>query len=1069
MADAAKQGESAQEAVFSQALLSALPDGVITYGADGQCRSANQAAADLLGVPLTRLLAQNFRNISSWKDSDLLARAEETMRAGRPQQWESYFTSTAGKSLWLHLRVDRIDLAGEQTLVLILTDISERKRLEESLRLTQLSVDTAADLIHWVDAEGRILYVSDSTCRRHGYTREELLGMTIFELNPLETPKIHEERWRNGTTHPSFTFESVHKTKDGELFPIEVTVNYVESDGREYNFVFGRDITERKEAENALRLTQFSVDRAADSVFWTDSEGRITFVSESMCHSHGYTRDELLAMTLFDLDPSLTPERWSEKWKGLKERCTVKFETLHRTKQGKTFPVEVSGNYVVYGTKEFNCVFARDITERKKTEANEHRAREAAEVANRELEHAIHRANQAATEAHAANEAKSLFLANMSHEIRTPMNGIIGMTELLLDSELDLEQRDYAQTVRASADALLTVIGDILDFSKIEARKLEMETIDFDLRNSLEDLTALLAYRAYEKGIELTTLVEADVPSQLRGDPGRLRQVLTNLVGNAIKFTEKGQVDIRVSFEAENGTDVSVRFTVHDTGIGISNDTLDHLFQPFAQADASTTRKYGGTGLGLSISKGLVEMMGGSIGATSRPGVGSTFWFTAVFAKGASTSRSGEVWPAVDIAGLRILGVDDNETNRKVLSGMLEAWGCRHTEVPGAEAALRALREAVKEGDPFRVAVLDMHMPGMDGEMLGAAIKNDAQLRSTALVMMTSGAIRGDATRLERIGFSAYLVKPVRQSQLYDCLAAVAGRKADSGISPDLPAPIITRHTLADRAKQKLQLLLAEDNPTNQKVALKTLEKLGYHADVVVNGLEAIRALQSRAYDLVLMDVQMPEMDGMEATRKIRDPESGVINPRTPIVALTAHAMVGDKQDCLDAGMDDYLTKPIKPAELAEVLARWLPQEASDLAKRNELGQGQAASPSVPITPSSADEEIVFDETVLLGLLDGDREAAGEIIADFLADVPQLIEALKQAVESGDHVGVRRQAHTLKGASANVGAQALRVLSARLEESAAAGSLENAPGLARDLQRSFARLIETVSAPGAQS
>ena len=378
------------------------------------------------------------------------------------------------------------------------------------------------------------------------------------------------------------------------------------------------------------------------------------------------------------------------------------------------------------------------------------------------------------------------------------------------------------------------------------------------------------------------------------------------------------------------------------------------------------------------------------------------------------------------------------------------------------------LREAVAQGDPFRVAVLDMHMPGMDGEMLGAAIKDEAGLQDTALIMMTSGAIRGDATRMERIGFAAYLVKPVRQSQFYDCLAAVAGREARAKPSPDLSAPIITRHTLAERAKQRLHILLAEDNPVNQKVALRILEKLGYRADVASSGLEAVQALRATAYDLILMDVQMPDMDGMEATRIIRDPRSGAINPHTPIVALTAHAMVGDRQECLDAGMDDYLAKPIKPAELAEVLARWLPQEPGDTSKRDGLRRSQAASLSAPPAPPPATEEMVFDETVLLGLLDGDREAVADILADFLGDAPRLIAALREAVETGDHSNVRQQAHTLKGASANVGAQALRLISAQLEESAAAGRLENARGLALGIEQSFTRFAETLQARGTQ-
>ena len=526
-------------------------------------------------------------------------------------------------------------------------------------------------------------------------------------------------------------------------------------------------------------------------------------------------------------------------------------------------------------------------------------------------------------------------------------------------------------------------------------------------------------------------------------------------------------MSIHVSLEAEDEAGASIRFTVRDTGMGIPTDSLDQLFQPFTQADASTTRKYGGTGLGLSIAKGLVEMMGGSIGATSQPGVGSTFWFTVALAKGASLSRASEESQLADMADLRILAVDDNETNRKVLAGMLESWGCRHSEVSGGEAALAALREAAAQGDPFRVAVLDMHMPGMDGETLGALVKKDPELQETALVMMTSGAIRGDATRAQRIGFAAYLVKPVRQSQFYDCLAAVVGGKARSETSANVSAPIITRHTLAERAKQRVRILLAEDNLVNQKVALKILEKLGYHAEVVGSGLEAVEALQSRAYDLVLMDVQMPGMDGMEATRKIRGPDSGVINPRTPIVALTAHAMVGDRQLCLDAGMDDYLAKPIKPAELAEALARWLPQESGDTPKKDRRRLKRAVPP-ILTAPGPAEDDVVYDETVLLGLLGGDPEAVAEILADFLGDAPRLIAALGEAVEAGDNASVRLQAHTLKGASASVGAQALRFLSSRLEEAAAAGSLKNAPVLTRGIEQGYARFAETVQARGSQ-
>jgi two-component system sensor histidine kinase/response regulator len=1029
------------EVIPSSILLATLPVGVITYQADGLCTSANKAAADVLGIPRERLLEQNFRTISSWRDSGLLAHAEATLQRGHPFDGRLPIITTSGRDLCLEWRLRRIDLDTAPSLLVVFEDITERDRAEKALRLTQLSVDKSADLIHWVDREGRVIYVSDSTCQRHGYSRDELLKMTVFDLNPTMTPETWAERWISYEDGGSHTIETVHRTKQGDIFPLELTLNYVESDGMTYQFAYARDITNRVRLEESLRLTQFSVDKATDYVFWVGPEGRFVFVSEAACRRLGYSREELLEMTIFDIDPQ-APQNWSEHFREIKERGSFTFEKVHQTKGGETFPVEITVNYVEFNGKEYDFASCRDITERRRVEEKLRRAKEAAEAANRELEHAIHRANESAAEAQLANEAKSVFLANMSHEIRTPMNGTIGMIDLLLETDLDAEQRDLSQTARSSADALLTVIGDILDFSKIEAGRLETEALDFDLRTSLEDLAAFLVYRAREKGLELNVLIAAGVPSALRGDPGRLRQVLTNLVGNAIKFTERGEVSIDVAVEAEDEATVTLRFCVRDTGVGISPDQIERLFEPFTQADLSTTRVYGGTGLGLSIVKGLVQAMGGCVGVESDVGGGSTFWFTVAMAKGSPGSAVLYERDAGSISGLRILAVDDNETNRRVLAGMLESWGCRHTEVATAEAALRLLREAAAEGDPFRIAVLDKHMPHFDGEMLGATIRDDVKLRDAALVMMTSGPARGDAARVAKAGFAAYLVKPVRQSQLHDCLVAVRGQGTRIRGRPASTRPIITRHTLAEREKGRVRILLAEDNPVNQKVALKILEKLGYRADVVGTGSETVQALLSSEYDLVLMDVQMPEMDGMEATRRIRDPNTGAINPRTPIVALTAHAMGGDRQKCVDAGMDGYLTKPIKASELAAELARWL-------------------------TPrSEAAAEPVFDKTVLLNLLDGDREAAAEITIDFLHDAPRLVGTVREAVEAGDLALARQRAHTLKGASAAVGATALRYMSARLEEAAAAGTYEDLPALLASMDRQVARLKQMASGRG---
>ncbi|HKS09986.1 MAG TPA: response regulator [Pyrinomonadaceae bacterium] len=662
---------------------------------------------------------------------------------------------------------------------------------------------------------------------------------------------------------------------------------------------------ERRRAEDAVRESEERYrdlfENAQDLVYTHDLAGNYTSANIVCEKITGYTHEECIGMNVSQV---IAPDELDKARKAMAKKSVDKDSSAYEidiiTKDGRRVTLEVNSRLIHQnGVPHAVHGIARDVTARKRAE--------------RELEDARNAALESA-------RLKSEFLANMSHEIRTPMNGVIGMTGLLLDTELTKEQREFAETIRSSGDALLTIINDILDFSKIEAGKLNFEVLDFVLTNAIEDTIELLAEKAHQKKLELASLVHKDVPVFLRGDPGRLRQIITNLLGNAIKFTEHGEVVVRACAESETETEVVIRFEVSDTGIGISETAQRNLFQAFTQADGSTTRKFGGTGLGLAISKQLVELMDGEIGVRSVEGEGSTFWFTARFEKqpeGAVIEQ-----PNVDFENLRVLIVDDSATNRQILKHQVGSWGMVHEEAESGRQALTLLHAAVQRNEPFSLAVLDLMMPNMDGFELARRIKANPAIAGVRLVMLTSFGERGDAQTARESGIAAYLTKPVRQSQLFDCLAKVISKNSRPETNAPL-VPVVTKHSLAEaKIMSNKRLLLAEDNAVNQKVALRQLQKLGYRADAVANGREAVEALGRIPYDLVLMDCQMPEMDGYEATAEIRRREGAA--KHTWIVAMTANALEGDRAKCLAAGMDDYVSKPVKVEDLSAVLSNLL-------------------------------------------------------------------------------------------------------------------------------------------------
>jgi two-component system sensor histidine kinase/response regulator len=776
--------------------------------------------------------------------------------------------------------------------------------------------ENAIEGIFQTTPSGSYLNVNPALAKMYGYDSPQALitGLTAIGaqlyVDPSRRGAFVKVMQEDGAVR---SFEAEIFRKDGSTMWISENARAVRDDkgGLLYFEGMVEDITERKRLETELHASEQNlsglINNIDDSIWSIDTEYRLMTFNATFAQT--FEEQFGVKVKAGDVIVHLLPPTWRAEDVALYDRALAgekfiverryQFEEEERYYEISYNPIRA--NEVVSGV----AVFSKDITERQRA----HIALQAAMVA-----------------AESSNRLKSEFLANMSHEIRTPMNGVIGMTDLLLMTDLTHEQREFARTVRISGESLLVVINDILDFSKIEAGKLDLEITDFDLREVIDNTMDLLAAQAHSKGLELAAFIRPECPIELRGDPGRLRQIVNNLVGNAVKFTATGEVVVTVSRINENANHVTLGFEVRDTGIGIDEKGQARLFKAFSQADGSTTRKYGGTGLGLAISKKLVNLMNGEIKVKSEMGKGSTFSFNAEFEKQAVSFKPAALQ---DLSGLRVLIVDDNATNREILDHHTKMWKMRNAMAEGGDEALRLLRAEAKS-DPFELAILDMQMPEMDGLMLGRAIKEDPAIAATRLIMLTSLGNQLDVEEMKKAGIEACVLKPVKQSRLFARISEImaghmpAARKKTQTGTLSLKSPVVLPPTLTAASKRPVRILLAEDNIINQKVALGLLQNIGYGADVANNGLEVLAALDLRAYDVILMDCQMPELDGYETTQRIRTrPDCQSMR----IIAMTANAMRGESEKCLEAGMDDYLSKPVRLESLRDMLARWMPTE----------------------------------------------------------------------------------------------------------------------------------------------
>jgi two-component system sensor histidine kinase/response regulator len=917
----------------------------------------------------------------------------------------------------------------------------ERQRLIKELELERYLLhslmENLPDNIYFKDRDSKFIRISRAMADWFGLAEPmDALGNTDEDFFTNE----HAEQARADEVELMKRGEPVLDKVEKETWPdgrtTWVSTSKLPLRDRERNVVgtFGvsRDITAQQEALEALRRSErFNrqiVDTALDAFVGMDDEGTIIDWNPQAEVIFGWKSEEALGRTLAE---RIIPERFREAHvAGLKRfletgegnviQQRLELVALHRS--GREFPIEVTISPIRDAHSCIFSAFVHDITNRKQAEKELRESKESAEAASR---------------------AKSDFLANMSHEIRTPMNAVIGMTELVLDTELTPSQHEYLGMVRDSADSLLTLINDILDFSKIEAGKLELDSSVFSIRDMLGDTLRSLSVRAHREELELACHIDPAVPDSLIGDASRLRQVVVNLVGNAIKFTQQGEVIVHVDVDQQDAQSVQLHFAVTDTGIGIPQKKLNAVFQAFEQADTSTTRQYGGTGLGLTICSRLTQLMQGTIWVESEPGSGSTFHFTARFGISAEPPKP----PSQRVVqGSRVLIVDDNATNRLILDEMLTNWGIETSCVEGVDDAISSLRRAREAGKGYDLVLSDVHMPEKDGFALAEEIRNDDQLVDAVIMMLTSGDCPEDVQRCREFGVSAYIRKPIKQSELFDSLVAAL---AIEGTDDSLPAEKETAETeRREITLPPLRVLLAEDSVVNQKLALALLKKWGHSGTVASNGREAVELVNRGSFDAILMDVQMPELGGLEATRQIRQGESGT-QRHIPIIAMTAHAMKGDRELCLEAGMDDYVSKPVRPWQLLTALGRFFSEDDQTVGK----SRADAVDQNSPAdSETSTAEKYQVDWPVALRITQGDRGLLREIAGAFLEEVRIVMADLKHAIKHEDAPTAQRMAHTIKANFRTFGVSDAHDLAFGCEKAGKAGELDRVAEHIAELQ-----------------